>query len=188
MDASHASCRDLYECSCAELDELVAQARAAGALGARLTGASVCVHVRVCVQLCARMLVRNFVRVCGGTWACVSPVPAVASAEAETGRGAVGSPTQLMASAVSRPPPLAPHLHRRFAGAGWGGCVVALAREEAARELLQRLEAGYYRATGRLGPEEASSHHLFATRPAAGARVISGEQLRALLGAAQAAV
>ena len=24
MDASHASCRDLYECSCAELDELVA--------------------------------------------------------------------------------------------------------------------------------------------------------------------
>uniref|UniRef100_A0A383V891 Galactokinase n=1 Tax=Tetradesmus obliquus TaxID=3088 RepID=A0A383V891_TETOB len=39
MDASHASCAGLYECSCAELDALVGAARAAGALGARLTGA-----------------------------------------------------------------------------------------------------------------------------------------------------
>ena len=39
MDASHASCRDQYECSCAELEELVALAKARGALGARLTGA-----------------------------------------------------------------------------------------------------------------------------------------------------
>ena len=30
---------DLYDCSCVELDELVAAAKAAGALGARLTGA-----------------------------------------------------------------------------------------------------------------------------------------------------
>mmetsp|Transcript_49165 Transcript_49165/g.96094 ORF Transcript_49165/g.96094 Transcript_49165/m.96094 type:complete len:487 (-) Transcript_49165:158-1618(-) len=39
MDASHASCRDLYDCSCAELEELVAAFKNAGALGARLTGA-----------------------------------------------------------------------------------------------------------------------------------------------------
>lgn len=39
MNDSHASCRDDYEVSCAALDELVEQARAAGALGARLTGA-----------------------------------------------------------------------------------------------------------------------------------------------------
>jgi galactokinase len=39
MDASHASCRDEYEVSCAELEELVAAAKRAGALGARLTGA-----------------------------------------------------------------------------------------------------------------------------------------------------
>jgi N-acetylgalactosamine kinase len=39
MDASHTSCRDLYECSCPELEELVALAKARGALGARLTGA-----------------------------------------------------------------------------------------------------------------------------------------------------
>ena len=39
MDASHASCRDLYQCSCPELEELVAAAKARGALGARLTGA-----------------------------------------------------------------------------------------------------------------------------------------------------
>ena len=39
MDASHASCRDDYEISCPELEVLVAAARDAGALGARLTGA-----------------------------------------------------------------------------------------------------------------------------------------------------
>jgi galactokinase len=37
--ASHQSCQRLYECSCPELDELVACAMRAGAFGARLTGA-----------------------------------------------------------------------------------------------------------------------------------------------------
>lgn len=39
MDASHASLRDLYECSCPELESLVAIAKKSGAIGARLTGA-----------------------------------------------------------------------------------------------------------------------------------------------------
>lgn len=39
MDASHASCRDDYEISCPELEELVVLAQQAGAVGARLTGA-----------------------------------------------------------------------------------------------------------------------------------------------------
>lgn len=39
MDASQASCRDLYECSCPELDSLVAAAKSLGTLGSRLTGA-----------------------------------------------------------------------------------------------------------------------------------------------------
>lgn len=38
MDASHASLRDDYEVSCAELDVAVSAAREAGALGARMTG------------------------------------------------------------------------------------------------------------------------------------------------------
>lgn len=39
LDESHESCRRLYECSAPELDLVVAVARRAGALGARLTGA-----------------------------------------------------------------------------------------------------------------------------------------------------
>lgn len=38
MDASHASCSKLYECSCQELDTLVGVAKGAGAIGSRLTG------------------------------------------------------------------------------------------------------------------------------------------------------
>lgn len=39
MIESHASCRDLYECSCESLDRLTVLAREAGAAGSRLTGA-----------------------------------------------------------------------------------------------------------------------------------------------------
>lgn len=39
MDASHTSCRDWYDCSCAELEEVISVAKGAGALGSRLTGA-----------------------------------------------------------------------------------------------------------------------------------------------------
>ncbi|ERS95226.1 galactokinase [Sporothrix schenckii 1099-18] len=39
LNATQDSCRDLYECSCPELDDLCAIARRAGSLGSRVTGA-----------------------------------------------------------------------------------------------------------------------------------------------------
>ena len=39
MSESHASCRDLYECSCPELDELAVFCEKSGSYGTRLTGA-----------------------------------------------------------------------------------------------------------------------------------------------------
>ena len=41
MDASQDSCRDDFQCSCPELDELCQLARKHGAYGARLTGPSI---------------------------------------------------------------------------------------------------------------------------------------------------
>ena len=39
MDSSHRSCRELYDCSCPDLDRLVDVVKGAGAIGCRLTGA-----------------------------------------------------------------------------------------------------------------------------------------------------
>jgi galactokinase len=39
MNETQESCRDLYECSCGQIDELCAMARQAGSYGSRLTGA-----------------------------------------------------------------------------------------------------------------------------------------------------
>ena len=39
MNESQQSCRDLYECSCPEIDDITQLAKKKGAFGSRLTGA-----------------------------------------------------------------------------------------------------------------------------------------------------
>ncbi len=39
MNESQTSCRDLYDCSCPEIDDITELARKKGAFGSRLTGA-----------------------------------------------------------------------------------------------------------------------------------------------------
>lgn len=58
--------RDLYECSCSELEELTATARDAGAIGTRLTGTLLLAEQSVVNQVTFRDLVgRQHVSWCG---------------------------------------------------------------------------------------------------------------------------
>ncbi len=56
----------------------------------------------------------------------------------------------------------------RLTGAGFGGCIVALADERHVQGLMANLEEGYYRERSMPGPVE---NHLFEALPSAGASV-----------------
>jgi galactokinase len=55
----------------------------------------------------------------------------------------------------------------RMTGAGFGGCAVCLARTDTVRNVTKLIDQAYEKATG----EQAE---IFSSRPASGARVISG--------------
>jgi N-acetylgalactosamine kinase len=58
----------------------------------------------------------------------------------------------------------------RLTGAGFGGCMVALAEEARVRDVLRSMEEGYYRARGYRGP---LSEVLFLAEPSGGASVLA---------------
>ncbi|CUT99471.1 N acetylgalactosamine kinase [Echinococcus multilocularis] len=70
MNASHESCRHLYNCSCSELDQLVNICRSAGSYGSRLTGAGWggCV-----ISLVAEDHVQQFLEIVAKTYYNTSP-------------------------------------------------------------------------------------------------------------------
>lgn len=59
MNASHASCRDLYECSSEELEKLTQLGKKLGAYGSRLTGAG---WGGCCVSLVKESDSENFIQ------------------------------------------------------------------------------------------------------------------------------
>lgn len=88
MDASHESLRDDYEVSCRELDVAVEAARAAGALGARMTGGGFGGSAIALVD--ASEVERVARRVEGAFGREGRAAPAFASARPSTGAGRVG--------------------------------------------------------------------------------------------------
>lgn len=85
LDASHASLRDIYAVSHPRLDRLVDAARAAGAAGARLTGAG---FGGCMLAVCRRVEVDRVVEALREAQAAMDPVPGLAPFEARPGNGA----------------------------------------------------------------------------------------------------
>ena len=64
---------------------------------------------------------------------------------------------------------LAGCLGARLTGAGWGGCMVAMVREDSVDTFLQHLKETYYRP--RNIPEDIIKTALFVTKPGSGASI-----------------
>ena len=62
-------------------------------------------------------------------------------------------------------------LGARLTGAGWGGCMVAMVREDQVDSFINHLKETYYRP--RNIPEEKIKTALFVTKPGAGASIIN---------------
>jgi galactokinase len=168
MDGSHSSCAGLFSCSCEELDELVAAAREAGALGSRLTGEAA--GSPVLPALLTRSQAPSLPSPLG-----LQRVPAAGQAAAAAA-GRHGPCWHARASCLRRrrlpgrprlPVPLA-------AGAGWGGCTVSLVREGEVDAFIAALKRSFYAsrlADGTIGETDLADA-LFASPPSMGAAVL----------------
>ncbi|EHB18405.1 N-acetylgalactosamine kinase [Heterocephalus glaber] len=170
MNQSHRSCRDLYECSCPELDQLVdicrimEQGRGEGPPAVPFPGwgrRSWCQPSPRCSCPSASLyrdaatresqLALSALRPCPEKPQRSSPALQHGARQAGQGRGTSGAQGS------------------RLTGAGWGGCTVSLVPEDVLPGFLARVHAAYYQ-----GSEHSAApgqHSLFATKPGGGALV-----------------
>ena len=64
----------------------------------------------------------------------------------------------------------------RLTGAGWGGCVVALVKQDAVRDVLGRVRKAFFdvRVASGIVSEAMMGDTLFASLPSSGAAILKG--------------
>ena len=193
LNASHSSCSQLYQCSCEELDTLVGVARTAGALGARLTGEVTGWRSAVCMAVAADLKKKPAL---GGPWPCVLTEsvrcqrhPLCHGLSWRMWQSVTGSP--VLIGILQRAHEIRAAARRTscscnasikanggacglFAGAGWGGCIVALVPQEKVPAFKEQLIQQYYQPLVSQGviSETELPFCLFASSPSSGAAVI----------------
>ena len=175
MNDSHASCRDDYECSCDELDELTSLALKEGALGRYgFSHSLLFLSLSLSLSLC---LVHSLI-----FCRCYSP-PSISLTLSLSHISLLFSLSLFFFFflifffflSIFQKKTIVRSLRSRLTGAGWGGSSVSLVRENDAEKFISALSRSYYSGKGtaaKAASSLAQEDYLFASKPAAGACIL----------------